>query len=100
MARMKSWTWGRLALGMAVWALAGLAAASAGAAAPVAEAAPVAAAPPAPAAEAPAKPQEVRVGIYVLSMGKLDVTTGSFRYGPPPPAPGLRISALSVFLVT
>ena len=72
MARMKSWTLSRLALGMVVWAFSGLATASAGAAAPVA------AAPPAPGTEAPAKPQEVRVGIYVLSMGKLDVTTGSF----------------------
>lgn len=61
------WRWRRsaLALGMVFWTYAGLAAASAAEAAPVAEA-------------APAKPQEVRVGVYVLSMGKLDVTTGAF----------------------
>ena len=80
---MGRWRRSALALGMVFWAYAGLAAAAAAEAASAAEAAPVSAAdvtgpPPAAASEVPAKPQEVRVGIYVLSMGKLDVTTGSF----------------------
>jgi len=53
--------WSSLALLMLLWAHPGLAAAS-----------------KVVVAEDPDKPQEVRVGVYVLSMGKLDVTTGSF----------------------